>query len=78
MESAMEIHPFLPDPLGLCCTRMQLDRGAVALELVPVTSTALCPACGQPARRVHSRYTRLLADLPLMGTQPKDQDRYRR
>ena len=74
----MEIHPFLPDPLGFCCTRMQLDRGGVALELVPVTSTALCPACGQPACRVHSRYTRLLADLPLMGTPARLQVRVRR
>src|SRR5713101_7227653 len=52
---------------------------AVALEYVTetvetiglvVTSTqphALCPDCGQPSQRPHSRYTRTLADLPWQG-----------
>ena len=29
--------------------------------------TALCPECGGDAHRVHSRYTRRLADLPCFG-----------
>jgi transposase len=74
----MEIQSFLPDPLGLNCIGMQLDRGGVVLELAPATPTALCPACGQPARRVHSRYTRFLADLPLMGTPARLHLRVRR
>ena len=30
--------------------------------------TAQCPCCGQPSRRIHSCYTRTLADLPWCGT----------
>ena len=30
-------------------------------------STARCPVCGKQSRRVHSRYTRTLADLPWQG-----------
>ena len=32
-----------------------------------VAPTASCPLCGSDARRVHSRYTRQLADLPCFG-----------
>src|SRR6266571_4742688 len=42
---------------------------AEAIGLV-VTSTrphAVCPDCGQPSERPHSRYTRTLADLPWQG-----------
>jgi transposase len=31
------------------------------------TSTSICPVCGQASSRVHSRYTRTLADLPWSG-----------
>ena len=74
----MEIQPYLPDPFGFRCTCMQLDRGGAVLDLVPVTATAFCPACGQPSLRVHSRYIRLLADIPLMGTPAQLQVRVRR
>jgi len=30
-------------------------------------STARCPVCGKQSGRVHSRYTRTLADLPWQG-----------
>src|SRR3712207_9293738 len=33
-----------------------------------VAAAAACPACAQRATRVHSRYTRTLADLPYGGT----------
>jgi transposase len=31
------------------------------------TTTSICPVCGQASSRVHSRYTRTLADLPWSG-----------
>jgi len=64
----MEIRPFLPDPSGLCCDRSRVAEGTVTLELHATAFTARCPTCGWPSRRVHSRYTRVLEDLPWMGT----------
>jgi transposase len=63
----MEIRPFLPDPAGLACTRIEIDQGRVTLELAATSTAAVCPTCGQPSRRVNSRYVRTLGDLPWMG-----------
>ena len=30
-------------------------------------ATCACPLCGRPSRRVHSRYQRLVKDLPIQG-----------
>jgi transposase len=58
---------ILPDP-----THLQLIHlGATATAIMAVVSTtaasAVCPLCGQPAVRVHSRYTRSVADVPWHG-----------
>jgi transposase len=42
-----------------------VDAHGVTLHLTTTTSTAPCPRCGAASAAVHSRYTRLLADLPL-------------
>jgi transposase len=68
MEATMKMELLLPEAAGLSCVGAQLDRGAVTLDLVPTSSTATCPCCGFPAHRIHSRYRRLLNDLPLSGT----------
>jgi transposase len=49
----------------------QLTPTATAL-LVQVVSTqggSYCPLCGQPSQRIHSRYERIVADVPC-GAQP--------
>ena len=41
-----------------------------AITTIAVRSTSpssCCPACGAASRRVHSRYTRTISDLPLAG-----------
>jgi transposase len=40
------------------------DESAITLILTMTSATAACPLCHQASRRLHSRYTRTLADLP--------------
>ena len=47
---------------------MVTDRGAgVVLHAHLRDDEAACPRCGQPSRRVHSRYRRQLVDAPIAG-----------
>ena len=52
-------------------THFQLDtwqlneaENQITLTITPIQTVAHCPVCDVPARRIHSRYTRTLADLP--------------
>jgi transposase len=63
----MEIYPFLPASLGFRCIYARLDRKSMIIELTPIATEAACPACGQLSNRIHSRYNRILSDLPCMG-----------
>jgi transposase len=44
-----------------------LDVEDLTVHLAITTPTANCPVCDSAARRIHSRYTRRLADLPCLG-----------
>lgn len=43
------------------------ESGAIRVALASQRETVPCSACGTPARRIHSRYHRTLADLPWQG-----------
>jgi transposase len=47
----------------------QIDHGfhRVTLRVHPMTTSALCPACGTPSRRVHGSYWRSLSDVACFG-----------
>lgn len=61
------MHPLLlPDPL-LRLDRIEITAQTIALCLRTAAPAALCPVCAQPARQVHSRYTRHAHDLPIQG-----------
>jgi transposase len=65
-EDTIFLSRFLPDPLPPHLDAWQLDHTATLLTL-HVTSTqrgVTCPVCAVFTHRVHSGYTRLLADLP--------------
>jgi transposase len=47
--------------------RIVLVDDTLTLVLTTTAPNAPCPTCGSDARRVHSRYTRRLADLPGFG-----------
>ncbi|HEY5868166.1 MAG TPA: ISL3 family transposase, partial [Candidatus Tectomicrobia bacterium] len=57
---------MLPETTTLRLTACHIDHTAAQITLlVCATQTSVsCPLCALPARRIHSRYTRTLADLP--------------
>lgn len=62
------VNPLLPRAGGLRCNRIQIDGGFVTITVESMARMCPCPVCGRAARRVHSRYTRKLADLPWQGS----------
>jgi transposase len=58
---------LLGAPEGSCLVRAYLDVQNLTVHLATTAATAACPRCGSDTRRVHSRYTRRLDDLPCLG-----------
>ena len=54
-------------PEGLELERLVLERRRVTFFVGTTGIGAKCPMCGRPSGRVHSRYTRTVADLPWHG-----------
>lgn len=54
----------LPIPRSLHVETLLLDEDGLTILASPAAADAPCPLCGQRADRIHSRYTRTLADLP--------------
>lgn len=64
----MLITGTLPAALGMSITGLEaVADHTVRVELASDRASVACPACGTVATRVHSRYQRLLADLPWQG-----------
>jgi len=57
---------LLPDPTTLCLAACYVDdtTAQVTLRVRSTQTSAPCPLCATPARRLHSDYGRTLADLP--------------
>jgi len=58
---------ILPDPKHLFLRLLVQEQDAIRAVVATTASQAACPVCGHPSVRVHSRYTRQLADLPWHG-----------
>jgi transposase len=58
-------------PLGEGLELTHLERGEEHLRLHVTSTSRLCPCplCGQPATRMHRRYSRVVKDLPCVGQQ---------
>ncbi|WP_419826435.1 ISL3 family transposase [Sphingomonas sp.] len=54
-------------PDGFAVRDVHADGAAVMITVRSTQRGATCPVCGVEARRVHSRYVRNLADLPISG-----------
>ena len=56
-----------PHLANLAIDRVQAQPASVQLEAHIRTTDAGCPACGQHSSRIHSRYTRRVADAVVGG-----------
>lgn len=56
---------LLPEGLRVSC--MDARGRPLVLSVEPMSTTVRCPLCSSRSARVHSRYTRTLADLPWRG-----------
>jgi len=54
-------------PPGFAVEEAVSEGSELLIDVRPVTTTSACPGCGKPSERVHSRYSRSLADLPVAG-----------
>lgn len=63
----MEPTPFLPDLPGLLVEQIISGDDMLTLVARLTTPAPPCPSCGQLATRIHSRYRRILHDLPVSG-----------
>jgi hypothetical protein len=56
---------LVPDPACLRLLRLEADQQTIIVVVVTRATEAPCPLCHHPNSRVHSRYTRRVADLRL-------------
>ncbi len=65
----MEVKLALALPEGLEVTAIEVMDEVLTITAISTRVRPVCPLCGMPALRVHSRYTRQVADLPCGGQQ---------
>jgi len=58
---------LLPDPTSLHLLYVETEGNVITMVVRTTSSEAKCSLCEHTSTKVHSRYTRLLADLPWMG-----------
>ncbi len=63
----MEISQLLPLGDGLELTHLERGDTYLRLSITSTSRSCFCPVCGQPATRLHSRYRRVVKDLPWAG-----------
>lgn len=54
-------------PRGFAVDGVSSDDAGMVIAVRPMNRTSSCPGCGRSSKRVHSRYRRRLADLPIAG-----------
>ena len=58
---------LLPDPMQLRLICLSASETVITVAVSTTGQEARCPRCQRPSSRVHSRYQRILADLPWGG-----------
>jgi transposase len=60
--------PILPDACDLTCEELRAEDGVVTVVASSSAGGSTCPKCWARSTLVHSRYTRILNDLPWQGS----------
>lgn len=63
----MTVPALLPDPTCLHLRLLDASDTLITAVVGTTSTDALCPLCQHLSERIHSRYVRVLADLPWMG-----------
>src|SRR6266487_1107296 len=63
----MSSSPLLPLPAGLEMATIETTDDLLVVHVVSTKGSVYCPLCFCLAKRRHSRYTRVVADLPCAG-----------
>src|SRR4051794_3932719 len=58
---------LFPASVALSLDGVVLEDNAIILLLRTAATTACCPLCDVPSPHVHSRYVRMVRDLPYQG-----------
>jgi hypothetical protein len=58
---------LLPDMLQVNDCSLSLVGGHLIIKTSSCQTASICPSCGCVGERRHSRYTRILGDLPSSG-----------
>jgi transposase len=65
----MEVKTLLALPKGFEVTSIQVTADVLTMTVVSTQAHPSCSLCASQASRVHSHYTRTVADLPCAGQQ---------
>ena len=65
----METPQSLPLGEGLELSSLDMSNDQLVLHVTATSSGSPCPLCAKPATRLHSRYSRVVKDLPCAGQQ---------
>ena len=65
MRTAIATHQLLPK--GLDLEGLSVQTGRVTLSVSSGARRCACPVCGRSSSRAHSRYSRIVSDLPWHG-----------
>lgn len=61
------LRPAALVPRGFTVDAGGSDGEATLITVRPARNAGACPGCGKLSKRIHSRYQRRLADLPMAG-----------
>ena len=65
----MEGTPLLPLPDGMLIDQVQLTETGLRIAVIATHPTSRCPLCSELSSSIHSRYSRILRDVPCGGRQ---------
>ena len=66
-KSPMQISTLLADPEAIRLRHIRPSPSMMSLVVQTTSVRAACPCCNRSSSRIHSRYTRTVADLPWHG-----------